>query len=164
MLSPFTSLSRKLAGFKAASHGNVTILFALSMIPVFGLVGAAVDYSRANSARSAMQAAVDATALMLSKDVAELSSSERSKKATDYFAALFNRTEVTDVTLTSVYSPSPNFQIVLSATGAVPTTVSKIIGFQKLNVSVSSTVDWATSAFESRLCSTTLDRCRVPTR
>jgi Flp pilus assembly protein TadG len=65
MLSPFTSLSRKLAGFKAASHGNVTILFALSMIPVFGLVGAAVDYSRANSARSAMQAAVDATALML---------------------------------------------------------------------------------------------------
>jgi hypothetical protein len=33
-----------------------------------GFVGAAVDYSRANSVKIAMQAAIDATALMLSRD------------------------------------------------------------------------------------------------
>ena len=38
------------------------------MIPIIGFVGAAVDYSRANSAKAAMQAAIDSTALMLSKD------------------------------------------------------------------------------------------------
>ena len=36
--------------------------FALATIPLIGFVGAAVDYSRANSAKAAMQAALDATA------------------------------------------------------------------------------------------------------
>jgi hypothetical protein len=43
--------------FTAARGGNVVLTFALSAIPIFGLVGAAVDYSRANSAKAAMQAA-----------------------------------------------------------------------------------------------------------
>jgi len=37
------------------------------------MAGAALDYSRANSARTAMQAAVDSAALMLSKDAQTLS-------------------------------------------------------------------------------------------
>ena len=41
-------------------------------IPVFGAVGAAVDYSRANAARTAMQAALDATALMVAKEALNL--------------------------------------------------------------------------------------------
>ena len=40
-------------------------IFALSIIPMIGLVGAAVDYSNANSVKAAMQAASDATALMM---------------------------------------------------------------------------------------------------
>ena len=43
-------------------------MLALGIIPLMGAVGAAVDYSRANSARTAMQAALDATALMLAKN------------------------------------------------------------------------------------------------
>ena len=38
------------------------------VVPLIGAVGAAVDYSRANAVRTAMQAALDSTALMLSKD------------------------------------------------------------------------------------------------
>ena len=32
--------------------GNVTLIFALAIIPIFGAVAAAVDYSRGNSART----------------------------------------------------------------------------------------------------------------
>ena len=39
-------------------RGNVTMTFALALIPLIGGLGAAVDYSRANSARTAMQAAL----------------------------------------------------------------------------------------------------------
>ena len=46
--------------------------FALAIIPMIGAIGAAVDYSRANSARTAMQAALDSTALILSKDAQTL--------------------------------------------------------------------------------------------
>ena len=45
---------------------------ARASFPLIGAVGAAVDYSRANSARTAMQAALDSTALMLSKDAQSL--------------------------------------------------------------------------------------------
>ena len=45
-----TSLLRKLARtllhFRAAQSGNVALAFGLSVIPVIGLVGSAVDYYR----------------------------------------------------------------------------------------------------------------------
>ena len=60
-------------------------MLALAAIPLIGAVGAAVDYSRANSARTAMQAALDVTALMLSKDAQTLSTEQLGPKATDLF-------------------------------------------------------------------------------
>ena len=48
--------------------GGVAPLLALAIIPIVGAVGAAVDYSRANLVRTAMQNALDSSALMLSKD------------------------------------------------------------------------------------------------
>ena len=66
----FGGLARTLSAFRSARGGNVAITFGLALIPVFGMVGAAVDYTRANSVKAAMQAALDATALMLSKDAA----------------------------------------------------------------------------------------------
>ena len=59
---------RTLAGFRTARGGNVAITFALATLPILGFVGAAVDYSRANSVKAAMQTALDSTALMLSKE------------------------------------------------------------------------------------------------
>ena len=44
---------------RTAADGNVTMAFALAIVPIVGFVGAAVDYSRANSVKAAMQAATD---------------------------------------------------------------------------------------------------------
>jgi hypothetical protein len=46
---------------------SVAPIFALAIIPVLGLAGAAVDYSRANSIKVGLQAAIDATALAMAK-------------------------------------------------------------------------------------------------
>src|ERR1700761_192103 len=78
--------------FVGADKGNVAVIFTIAAIPVIGFVGAAIDYSRANMARSSMQAALDSTALMLSKDIssgkisADTASSKAAldKKASDY--------------------------------------------------------------------------------
>lgn len=67
MASMFQFLRSKLRSFRSAKRGNVTVTFALATLPIVGFVGAAVDYSHANSVRTAMQAALDSTALMLSK-------------------------------------------------------------------------------------------------
>ena len=66
--------------FRHDRRGNVAMIFALAIIPLIGAVGSAVDYSRANSARSAMQAALDSTALILSKDAQTLTSAQLNTK------------------------------------------------------------------------------------
>jgi Flp pilus assembly protein TadG len=53
--------------FLSDRMGNITILFALAVVPMFGIMGAALDYSMANMQRTALQAAADNTILMLSK-------------------------------------------------------------------------------------------------
>ena len=54
--------------FISAKDGNVAVIFAIALLPVLGIVGAAIDYTRASAARSAIQAALDSTALMISRD------------------------------------------------------------------------------------------------
>src|SRR4051812_337745 len=54
--------------FIADQRGGVAPIFALALVPMIGLAGAAIDYSRAGAARTAMQATLDATALMIAKD------------------------------------------------------------------------------------------------
>src|SRR5436309_4339841 len=99
----FNRLYDRWQALRAATEGQVVLTFAIATIPIIGFVGAAVDYSRANSDRAAMQAAVDATALMLSKDASSMTSSQLSQKATSYFNALFTRPEVTNVVITPTY-------------------------------------------------------------
>ncbi len=53
--------------FFSDTKGNIAILFGLAIIPVMGAMGAAVDYSLANASRSALQASLDNTGLMLAK-------------------------------------------------------------------------------------------------
>ena len=57
--------------FAGANQGNIAVLFAIAAVPIISFVGAAIDYTRANAARSAMQAALDSTALMLGKDLTD---------------------------------------------------------------------------------------------
>jgi len=47
-------------------------MFAATLVPVVGFTGAAVDYSRGNSAKAAMQAALDSTALMLARNATHM--------------------------------------------------------------------------------------------
>src|SRR5438874_12015073 len=81
--------------FAGANEGNIAIVFGIAVIPIISFVGAAVDYTRAYSARSSMQAALNSTALLLAKDLTEgtITTSEIRAKADDYFRALHTNPE-----------------------------------------------------------------------
>ena len=93
--------------FGAAQEGNLAVIFAFAIIPVLAFIGAALDYSRVNTARSSMQAALDSTALMLSRDLSQstITTSQVSSKATTYFTALYNNQDVANVSVTASYTP-----------------------------------------------------------
>lgn len=124
--------------------GSVAPMLALAALPLFGFAGAAIDFSRAASVRTAMQASLDATALMISKDAQNLSADQLAQKAGDYFRALFNRTELNALQITEQFS-SPqagNFSLKMTASGNVNTVFTRLLGKSLIELSVSTEVLW----------------------
>ena len=117
--------------------GGVGPMLALAAIPLFGFMGAAVDFSRAASVRTAMQTALDATALMLSKDAQNLTSTVLSQKASDYFNANFNRTDANDIQVTQTFSAPQQGSFTLKVTGSgnIKTMFTKLLGQSQINFS-----------------------------
>ena len=123
-------------------RGSVAPMFALAIIPVFGLVGAAVDYSRANSVKAGMQSALDATALAMAKLAPTLTQSELQTKSTAYFQAMFTHPEAKNVTVTPNYTASGGAQLTLSGSASVDTSFMKVMGYSNLGIKSTATVKW----------------------
>src|SRR3569833_1485783 len=137
----YNRLRNSARDLRAANSGNITVIFALSIVPMVGLVGAAVDYSNANSVKAAMQAASDATALMMAKLAPTMDAATLQTKANDYFKALFNRPEASGLTITATYNPSAS-QVVISASGTVKSNFTQLMGVPTMKVGVQSFVNW----------------------
>ena len=137
-----TRLLRTARELRTANAANVTVTFALSTIPMVGFVGAAVDYSHANSVKTALQAATDATALMLAKNAANMTNSQIQSSATNYLTALFTRPEATNLSVTATYTSSGGSQIVVLSSANVKTNFMNLMGFNNLKVGADSKVKW----------------------
>lgn len=133
--------------------GNVAIIFGIAAIPVFGLVGAAVDYSRANSARTAMQVALDVAALTVAKEAANLTSNQVQNKAKKYFNAQFDRPDVKklNLTFTMVSNGPGDFTVLAEATGFIDTSIAQVIGKKTIDLRTDAQVRWGFKALELAL-------------
>jgi len=139
----FSDAARRFAG---ADQGNIAVIFAIALLPLLSFLGAAIDYTRANRARSSMQAALDSTALMLSKDLSQglITASQVNTKAAAYFAALYTDTEAQSVAIAAVYSTGSSLGSTIEVTGSgmVTTDFMKVAGFPTLDFNTSSTAAW----------------------
>jgi Flp pilus assembly protein TadG len=141
----FKRLLSKIAGFRGAAGGNVAITFALATLPIVGMVGFAVDYSHANSVKAAMQAALDSTALMVSKNASTVSSSALQTEAATYFAALFTRREAKNITINATYTTTGGSTVTVTGSGNVPTAFLGVIGYNNIAVNGSATAKWGSA-------------------
>jgi Flp pilus assembly protein TadG len=132
--------------FAGANQGNIAVIFTFACVPLISFVGVAIDYSRVNSARSSMQAALDSTALMVSKDLSSgiITSSQVSAKAQAYFSALYTNTDAKSVSVSATYTASSSMgsTILVTGSGTVTTDFMKLAGFPSLNFTTSSTAAW----------------------
>ena len=143
----FSSRIRRLiAAFGRSNDGNIAILFGIAVIPIITFVGAAVDYTRAVSARSSMQAALDSTALMLGKDLTEgtITTSQISEKADAYFRALYTNTEAKTVAITATYTQNSGngSTVLVNGSGNIETGFMRVVGFPTMDFNTSSTSVW----------------------
>ncbi|HKF94283.1 MAG TPA: TadE/TadG family type IV pilus assembly protein [Gammaproteobacteria bacterium] len=107
-------------------NGNVAVIFGLATIPIFAAVGAAIDYSAANSSRTEMQAAADESALAVAKEAYRLSANQMSQKGSDYFYANFHRSTTKVGQVTSTYDPSKS-TVTVAANGSVKTAFMQLL-------------------------------------
>ena len=132
--------------FAGADEGNIAILFGIAVIPIISFVGAAVDYTRANSARSSMQAALDSTALMLAKDLTEgtIDTSQIAAKADAYFKALYTNNETKSISITATYTQNSGngSTILVNGSGNIETGFMRVVGFPTMDFKTSSTSAW----------------------
>lgn len=145
MTSAWIKLRSALREFSLARAGNVAITFAIAVIPIIAGVGFAVDYSRANSVKTAMQAALDSTALMISKEAATDTSAQLQANALKYFTALFTAGDASNVSISATYTTSGGMQVVVNGSASVPTSFLGLLGYNNITVGTSSTVKWGSS-------------------
>ncbi len=110
---------------RSCTRGNVATLFAFALIPMLGFVGAAIDYSRANSLKAKMQVAVDESALT----IIGLPDDARLAQATN--RALRVSPDVQDVQVAG-----DDDGVLVWASGRVETTVLKLLRIDEIDVSV----------------------------
>ncbi|WP_338827266.1 pilus assembly protein [Bradyrhizobium sp. 27S5] len=140
----FRSAARR---FSRATNGNVAVIFTLAVIPLMAFVGAAIDYTRANNARSSMQAALDSTALMLSKDLTmgSITAAQIPAKAQTYFTGLYTNKDGQGIAVSATYTTptsSTAATILLNGSGFIKSDFMQLAGFPTMNFSSSTTTTW----------------------
>jgi Flp pilus assembly protein TadG len=148
---PGASITRHVSAaarrFVGANQGNIAVIFAIACVPLISFIGAAIDYSRANKARSSMQAALDSTALMVAKDMSQglITTSQINATAQSYFAALYTDKDAQSVTINATYTAansSTGSTIQVNGSGSVTTDFMKVAGFPHLDFNTGSTAAW----------------------
>lgn len=135
--------------FKTNTSGSVATIFGLTVIPVFGFMGAALDYSRATTARTSMQRAVDATALALVRHADQFSDSQLTKCGQDIFGAMFKISS--NVSAEAITVTRNGKTIRVAAAGSVQTTLLRILGHKRIDIGTEARVVWGAKKIELAL-------------
>ncbi|HVG51633.1 MAG TPA: VWA domain-containing protein [Xanthobacteraceae bacterium] len=136
---------RNAVRFAQDRRGNIGPIFALSLLPATGMVGAAVDYTRANDIRAALQASLDSTTLAMAQKASGLSPESLNTQAKSYFNAVFKKPGATGVQLTLDYSTTNGPKLVMTGATTVKTQFMNLpgLGIPYIAVSASSTSKWS---------------------
>ena len=133
--------------FWSEKKGGVAILFALVILPAMGLMGAAIDYSRASQERTTMQKSLDAAALALAK-MMPATQSALDQRARDFFNANMGPTKLENIQLTIV----PGTGVVrLDAVATYRTELFNVLGITTIQLGVHSEARWGLKKLEVAL-------------
>jgi len=140
--------SSRFAALKAIGRdrrANVAITFAVALIPIVGFVGAAIDYSMASRHRAKIQSALDEA--LLAGSIAGKQALDSGSGTSAAIAAAKSAANAFFTGNTTDFSGELTVDYTMSgltlagngtATAAVPTNFSKVLGFSNLNLTVAS--------------------------
>jgi Flp pilus assembly protein TadG len=127
--------------FVPETNGNVAVSFALAVVPMLLITGAAVDIVRSNNAQSALQAATDAAALT----AGSLPKSSSSKALEDSIMANLTANRIYDavdvITDVDIDKVSNSGSVRVTVTGKLKTSLMALGGIDTMDVIASAEVN-----------------------
>ena len=133
-------------------RGSTIPLFGICIFAIFAAAGAAIDYTRAATARTEMQAALDAAAITLSKEADQLNSAQLAQRAQAIFEASFKDPEAKKIKVQPTYTNvNGTYKLVMQATGSLDTTVFYIFGRNTIDIKADTEVQWGMRRLELAL-------------
>lgn len=151
-VDPMRALHRLLSRFRRDQSANIAVIFALALVPLISAVGCAVDYTMASRMRAKLQAAADgaAVAAISQKSPGFIAAAAMSGNGS-VTAGVTDSNNVFDGNMSQVPSGLTNLSrtSTVTKTGVklasnvtfsadVPVTFMKVVGYQKLTVTGSS--------------------------
>jgi len=147
----FGSLSEAIRRFRRDRRGNVLMMFGLAIIPLMGVVGVAIDYSRASNARQALNSAIDSAALMAARDAQKLTDAQLTARINAWIKDNLPADVKSQFTGATVTIDRTARTIKIAAQATVPTTAARVLGTTQLPVGTSSQSTWGTNKIELAL-------------
>jgi Flp pilus assembly protein TadG len=113
--------------FRKDERGATAVIFGLSLLPVLGLAGAAVDFSRATNVQSALQKGVDGAALQLAQKARNVTDGELQSRGETLVEVIVGNKA--DLNISSVSVERDEDRIRVSANADVPNAFMGLFGF-----------------------------------
>jgi Flp pilus assembly protein TadG len=133
VFSRFSGIANLVAGFRRSNAGNVAVIFAIAAVPVIGVVGTAVDYSKAGDVKTHLRTALDTALLAGATRPANLQIST----ATAAFNGNFNSKYAT--TATASFTPNADGSLSGTASSSVPASFLGVFGISTITVGAAGT-------------------------
>lgn len=122
--------------FGRDAKGAVAVIFALALIPVIALVGAAIDYARASKAKTQLQAALDAATLAAALKLGPtFTYADRQSAAEGALNANLSTSALESVVATVLdVDTATGPGVAIEATGTLPTSAIRVVGVDSLTI------------------------------
>lgn len=147
----FSAMRPKLRAFGDDRRGNVAMMFAFAVVPIAGLVGAAVDYSRASDAKQTLNAAIDSAALMAARDASKLTDGQLRTRIDGWIRAQLSPEWASSFSGATVAIDRAERTVNISGNITVPTTLMRVMGKDTMPVSTSNQSSWGSNTIELAL-------------
>jgi Flp pilus assembly protein TadG len=129
-------------------RGSVSIVMALSLIGLMGMVGLAIDYNRMSSTRQELQTLADAAVIAAATSAR---ASQDPQTAADISLAANWAAKRRQSTAAIVVSDAGNNELLGLASTKLPMTFARILGWQTVDISVKASVVYGQGSVELAL-------------
>ncbi|MBI5131605.1 MAG: pilus assembly protein [Rhodopseudomonas palustris] len=120
--------------------GNIAVIFAIALLPILGLIGAAIDYAMANRIRTKLEAAQDSAVLLaVSNSEINRSTSQAQADAVQFFNATVGAYGLSATINLSVTETGGKRSATSNFNSTVTTNFLNLIGYPTLTVGNRST-------------------------